>query len=47
MNPNKRITCKEALNHTYFSESHFPKAYEPYEYKIKILKLIKFSKFLD
>ena len=25
MDPNKRISCKEALGHKYFSETHQPK----------------------
>lgn len=32
LDPKKRINCKEALNHKFFSDSHHPKALEPQEY---------------
>ncbi len=39
LDPNKRITCEEALNHVYFSTDPLPASPE------EIAKLIDISKF--
>jgi hypothetical protein len=31
MDPSKRISCKEALSHKYFGETHHPKIMDPKE----------------
>jgi len=40
MDPNKRISCKEALSHKYFGDTHHPKILDSKEYFITILILI-------